>query len=76
MGIFLPASPHMFCNYCTQSLLQSVWRETVDTDVRCNFVVIRYGAIDADFVRVSTRVCRNAHIMQKPFLTRPGDIKM
>ena len=50
--------------------------ENRNRHVRCNFVVMRYGGVEADFVRVSTMVCLNAHIMQKLFLTRPDDIHM
>ena len=74
VGILLPASPHMFRNYCAPRLLESASRGAVDYHVRCNFVVMRYGAMEADFVRVSTIVCLSAHIMQKLFLTRPDDI--
>ena len=42
---------------------------------RCNFVMIRYGGVGLDFVRESIMVCLSAHIMQKLFLTWPGNIE-
>jgi len=69
--IFLPASPHVFRNYCASITLKRKSGEVEDRHIRCNFVVIRYGG--ADFVRVSTIVCLSAHIIQKLFLTRPNN---
>lgn len=74
MGIFLPASPHVFCDHCTSRPLEPASGEVEDRHVHCNFVVIRYGVVETDLVRVSIIVCFSAHIMQKLFLIRPDNI--
>jgi len=75
MGIFLPASPHVFCDHCTSRPLEPVSGKVEDHHVHCNFVVIRYGGVEEDLVRVSAIVCLSAHIMQKLFLIRPDNIE-
>lgn len=74
MRIFLPASPHMFRDYCAQRSLHSVSKKAKVVHVRCNFVRIRYGGVGVNFVRESTIVCLSAHVMQNAFLSRPDVI--
>jgi hypothetical protein len=76
MRIFLPPSPDMFCDFCSSNSLQSVPKTGKDTHARVNFVRMRYGGVEVDFVRESTIVCLSAQAMQNAFLIRPDNVEM